>query len=189
MRDSDSNQQQRQFWIYRNLIVLCFLVFATIARVLPHPWNFTPVGAMALFGGAKFGRSWKAFLFPLAGLFCGDLFLGFHRLVPVAYFSFCISVFIGIAFRYRQSLGPLSLATFLGALQFFLITNFGFWAMLDAYPHTLGGLLACYVAGLPLFENTLAGDGFYALLLFGGLWLVERANPALRMSTAGEAGG
>ena len=161
MMDTNSNAQEH-FWIYRSFLVLCFLVFAAVVRILPHPWNFTPVGAMALFGGAKFGRSWKAFLFPLAALFCGDLFVGFHRLMPVVYFSFCLSVLIGIAFRRRQSFGPLSLATFLGAVQFFLITNFGVWAVFSTYPHTLGGLLACYVAGVPLFGNTLAGDGLYA---------------------------
>ena len=69
----------------RIAIVLCFILFAAILRILPHPWNFTPVGAMALFAGAKLGRSWKAFLLPLVALFAGDLFVGFpHADVEMA---------------------------------------------------------------------------------------------------------
>ncbi|MGB9468670.1 MAG: DUF6580 family putative transport protein [Candidatus Acidiferrum sp.] len=165
--------------IYRISIVACFILFAAFVRILPHPWNFTPVGAMALFSGAKLGRSWKAFLFPLIALFCGDLFVGFHRLMPVVYFSFCLSVWIGIAFRRRQSLKPLSAATFLGALQFFLITNFGVWALENFYPRSLAGLTNCFIAAIPHFGNTLAGDSFYALGLFGGFALLERVGPAL----------
>jgi hypothetical protein len=167
--------------VFRLVIILSFILFAAIVRVLPHPWNFTPIGAMALFGGAKLGRSWKAFFFPLAALFAGDCFVGFHKLMPIVYLSFCLSVLIGIAIRNRQSLKLISAATFLGALQFFLITNFAVWAIATTtYPHTLAGLVTCYIAGLPFFGNTLAGDAFYAVLLFGGFALLERLSPALR---------
>lgn len=149
---------QNHALVYRISVVACFILFAAVVRILPHPWNFTPVGAMALFSGAKLGRSWQAFLFPLIALFCGDLFVGFHRLMPVVYFSFCISVLIGIAFRQRQSLKLLSAATFLGALQFFLITNFGIWALENFYPRSLAGLTTCFIAAIPYFGNTLAGD-------------------------------
>jgi len=168
--------------LFRLLLVLCFVIFAAAVRILPHPWNFTPVGAMALFSGAKLGRSWKAFVFPLAALFFGDLFVGFHSLMPVVYFSFCLSVLIGIAFRHRQSFKPLAAATFLGSLQFFLITNFGFWALTDFYPHTAAGLAACYIAGISYFGNTLAGDACYVLLFFGGFALLDRPSPQPRAS-------
>ena len=117
----------------------CFIVFAAVVRILPHPWNFTPLGAMALFSGAKLGRSWAAFLFPLDGSLCGDLFVGFYKLMLIVYLSFCLSVLIGIAFRHRQSFKPLSLATLLGAGQFFLITNFAVWALLGYTPPLLRG--------------------------------------------------
>jgi hypothetical protein len=173
---------ERRIIFLRGLIVAAFLLFAAIVRILPHPWNFAPVGAMALLGGAKFGKGWQAFLFSLAGLFLGDLFIGFHRLMPVVYFSFCISVLIGMAVHRNQTAGPLSLATLLGAIQFFLITNFGMWAMgtMSIYPKTFAGLLACYVAGIPYFGNTLLGDSFYVTLLFGGFALVEYLSPKLK---------
>jgi hypothetical protein len=164
----------------RIAIILCFILFAAVVRILPHPWNFTPVGAMALFAGAKLRRTWMAFLLPLAALFAGDIFVGLYKLMLVVYLSFTLSVLIGIAFRKRQSAGPLALATLLGATQFFLITNFAVWAFMTGYAKTLSGLVTCYSVGLPLFGNTLAGDGFYTAILFGGYALVERFVPALR---------
>jgi len=166
----------------RIAIVLCFILFAAIVRILPHPWNFTPVGAMALFSGAKLGRNWKAFFLPLAALFAGDVFVGFHKLMLAVYLSFCVSVLIGSIFRNRQSVGPLSLATLLGATQFFIVTNFAVWAFLTGHPRTIAGLTACYVAGIPFFGNTLAGDAFYAAILFGGYAFVERLLPTMRDS-------
>jgi hypothetical protein len=56
------------------------------------------------------------------------------------------------------------------------------WLLLDTYPRTFAGLATCYLAGLPLFRNTLAGDAFYSVLLFGGYALAERMFPALRPS-------
>jgi hypothetical protein len=177
---NDESRTNHSIPYLRIAIVLCFIVFAAIVRILPHPWNFTPVGAMALFSGAKIGRNWKAFFLPLTALFAGDIFVGFHKLMLVVYLSFCLSVLIGIIFRNRQSIGSLSLATLLGAAQFFLVTNFAVWAFLTGYPKTLSGLITCYVTGIPLFGNTLAGDAFYAAVLFGGYALVERLLPALR---------
>jgi hypothetical protein len=173
---------ERSIMFLRGLLVVAFLTFAAIVRILPHPWNFTPIGAMALFGGAKLNKGWQAFLFPLAGLFLGDVFIGFHRLIPIVYCSFCISVMIGMVFRRKQTASLLTLATLLGAIQFFLITNLGMWALgtMSIYPKTFAGLLACYAAGIPYFANTFLGDSFYAAFLFGGFAFVEHLSPALR---------
>jgi hypothetical protein len=170
----------------RIFVVACFILFAACVRILPHPWNFTPVGAMALFGGAKLRNPWAAFLFPLSALFVGDLIAGFHRfsgfyvVIPIVYLSFCLSVLIGRSFRNHQSVLGISAATLLGATQFFLVTNFATWAFFDTYAKNPAGLLSCYVAGMPFFGNTLASDSLYAAILFGGFALAERFSSAVR---------
>ena len=83
----------------------------------------------------------------------------------------------------KRSFARVGGATFLGAFQFFLITNFGVWAFLSSYPRTAAGLATCYLAGVPFFWNTLAGDAIYATLLFGGFFLAERLAPRLRLSS------
>jgi len=176
----NESKSNRNTAYLRIAIILCFILFAAIVRILPHPWNFTPVGAMALFAGAQLGRTWMAFLLPLAALFAGDVFVGLYKLMLVVYLSLALSVFIGILFRKRQTAGPLALATLLGATQFFLITNFAIWAFLAGYAKTFSGLITCYAVGLPLFGNTLAGDAFYTAVLFGGYALAVRFVPALR---------
>jgi len=171
---------QKETLLYPTLLGLFLIVLVAAMRIAPHPWNFTPVGAMALFAGAVLRDRRLAFLFPLLALFAGDIFVGFHKLMFVVYASFLINVTIGLWLRDRRTIARISLATLLGAIQFFLVTNFAVWQFLSGFPHTPSGLLACYIAGIPLFWNTLAGDASYATLLFGAYALAERFIPSLR---------
>src|SRR5216684_2023635 len=173
---------QKENLLYRTLLALALILMAAALRIAPHPWNFTPIGAMALFSGAVLKDRRLAFFFPLLALFAGDLFIGFHKLMFVVYASFLINVAIGLWLRDRRTIARISLATLLGAIQFFLVTNFAVWQFLSGFPRTASGLLACYSAGIPFFWNTLAGDAFYAALLFGGYALAERFIPALQQS-------
>jgi hypothetical protein len=138
-----------QTFILRAILAASLIILAAALRILPLPWNFTPIGAMALFSGAMFRDRRVAFLFPLAALFAGDLFVGLHRLIPVVYASFLVSVLIGTFLANRRTIPRIGGAVFLGALQFFLITNFAVWKVFDTYPHKLAGLAACYIAGSP----------------------------------------
>ena len=170
---------QKEDLLYRTLLALALIILVAALRIAAHPWNFTPVGAMALFAGAVLRDRRLAFLFPLLALFAGDLFVGFHKLMFVVYASFLVNVAIGLWLRDCRTITRISLATLLGAIQFFLVTNFAVWQFLSGFPHTASGLLACYIAGIPFFWNTLAGDVFYATVLFGGYALAERFIPSL----------
>ena len=171
---------QKENLLYRLLLALAIIVIAAALRVAPHPWNFTPIGAMALFSGALVRDRRLAFFFPLLALFVGDIFIGLHKLMPVVYASFLLSVLIGRWLQNRRTAARTAIATFLGAIQFFLVTNFAVWQFLGTYPHTASGLLSCYVAGIPFFWNTLAGDAFYVLIFFGGFAFAERMFPVVR---------
>src|SRR6266478_3613067 len=173
---------QKENLLYRTLLALALIVLAAALRIAPHPWNFTPVGAMALFSGAVLKDRRLAFFFPLLALFLGDIFIGFHKLIPIVYASFLVNVAIGLWLRDRRTVARITLATLLGAVQFFIVTNFAVWEFLSGYPHTASGLVACYAAGIPFFWNTLAGDAVYAALLFGAYALAERFLPALSPS-------
>jgi hypothetical protein len=156
------------------LIAGVLILFAAMVRSGPHPWNFTPVGAMAIFAGAMFRKRWVAFLLPLAALLAGDLFVGFYKLMFIVYASFALSVGIGRWLATSRTVARISGAVLLGAVQFFVVSNFAMWAVGGFYPRTASGLTACYLAGFPLFWNTLAGDAVYATVLFGGYALAQK---------------
>ena len=176
----NTEMSQKENLLYRTLLALALILLAAALRIAPHPWNFTPVGAMALFSGAVLRDRRLAFFFPLFALFLGDIFIGFHKLMFFVYASFLLNVAIGLWLRDRRTIARITLATLLGAIQFFIVTNFAVWQFLNGFPHTASGLAACYIAGIPFFWNTLAGDAVYAALLFGGYELVERMLPTLR---------
>jgi hypothetical protein len=166
--------------VIRTILILSMIALAGVLRVMPHPRNFTPVGAMALFAGAVVKDGRVAFLCPRVALFVGDLFIGFHKLVPFVYVGLLIEVALGYGIGNHRNVSRLGAVTLLGAIQFFLITNFSVWALLGTYPNTAAGLITCYIVGLPLLLNTLAGDALYVTLFFGPLALAERLFPTLR---------
>jgi hypothetical protein len=173
----------------RAILIAGIVIVAAALRGVPHPMNFAPIGALALFSGAYFSTKRAAVAVPLISLVAGDIFTGFHPLVPYVYASFLVSVAIGFWLRRKKSAARVGAATVAGAIQFFLITNFALWASsIGNYPKSFGGLAECYIAGLPLLGNTLAGDAFYVALLFGGMALAERRFPSLREPLAAVAG-
>lgn len=159
-------------------------VLGAAARLIPHPPNFTPVGGMSLFAGARL-RGWQAYLVPILLMAVTDPILGaiygypaFRKTTVVIYASFLINVWIGRrlqgALNYRRVGG----AVLLASSQFFLLTNAGVWLWGGLYPHTGAGLIACYVAAIPFFGRTLAGDLLYTGLLFSLHSWVSRALPS-----------
>jgi hypothetical protein len=164
----------------RLLALLTAILAAAALRLVPHPPNFTPIGAMALFGGAYLGRRGLAFVAPLAALLLSDAVLGFYRGMDFVYASVALIVVIGWWVSSRRTPLRIGAAALASSVSFFAITNLGMWLFSGFYPLTSAGLAACFAAAIPFFQNTLAGDLFYTALLFGGFRLAELMVPRLR---------
>ncbi len=162
-------------------LVTCIgVIILALFRILPHPPNFTPLMATALFGGRYFSNVKLAFIIPIVSLFVGDIFIGFHSLMIPVYGSFIISILMGIFLKRRSSLINIAGVTFFSSIQFFIITNFAVWLLLQTYPKNIQGLITCYVNSLPFLKNSLMGNFFYTGILFGAYTLLSKKLPALR---------
>jgi len=171
----------------RFTVLAAMILAAAASRLIPHPPNFTPIAAIALFGGAQFSGKRAAFLVPLAGLFLSDLVFGFYAITPVVYGSFALTVCLGFWVRRRRSVQRTAFAAVASAVLFFVLTNFGVWAIDNLYPKTTAGLVDCYVAAVPFFRNMLLGDLLYSALLFGALAFAENRFVRLRELAVGAA--
>jgi hypothetical protein len=158
------------------------IVGAAMLRLLPHPWNMTPVAALSLFAGAKLGDKRAAFLIPLSAVFISDLALGFYSFWPLVYLAHASVVFIGMWLRKRSDVFSLLPAALAGSLSFFFISNLAHYFSSGLYPLTSEGLIQCYLAAIPFFRNALIGDLFFSAVLFGGFRLAEIRFPVLRPS-------
>ncbi len=161
------------------LILTGMIFIAAFVRLIPHPPNFAPVAAMALFGGAYFSKRWAAFLIPLAAMFLTDLILGFHSTMWAVYLSFVIIVGVGMLMIKQKKVSNIFLASVSASVMFFVITNFAVWAAGIYYPKDLSGLAASYTAAIPFFHYTLLGDLFFVTLMFGSYEFVKAKYPQL----------
>ena len=168
----------------RFVLTVAMILVATASTLLPHPPNFTPLGAIALFSGAFVPDRRAAFLVPLATLLLRDTIIGFHILMPFVYACFAFNICLGLWLRTKSNPWRVAGASLIGSIVFFIVTNFAVWALLGTFPPTFGGLTACYVAGLPYFRNTVSGDLFYAIVMFGTFALAQRRFPTLRATAA-----
>src|ERR1700722_3314745 len=161
-------------------VLAAMILAAALSRLIPHPPNLTSIAAVALFGGAYFSDRRMAYLVPLTALLLSDLVLGFYRGMPVVYCTFAFIVWIGQYLQTNRSAPRILGAALTSSVLFFLTTNLDVWALGSMYPRTFDGLLACYVAAIPFFCNTVQGDLLFTAVLFGGFRLLERHFTGLR---------
>lgn len=161
-------------------LALALIALAALTRLLPHPHNFTPIGAIALFGAAYFNRQWLMLAVPFAALFFTDLFINnviYRELYGNQftlitswwiYAAFALVMLAGFGLLSKKVSGIRVLGASLSASAiFFLVTNFSVWAESGMYPKTAAGLAACYTAGIPFLGNTVLGDLFFSAAMFG----------------------
>jgi len=163
-----------------------YVLAAILLRLLPHPWNVTPLGAMFLFSGATFRSKRESLAIPLASLLLSDyavihfLYGGkYSWFSPYTWGGFALVGLIGWTLRRKITWGRVAGASMAGSVAFFIVSNFGVWVGGKLYPLTLDGLVACYVAALPFFRNSLLGDLAYTALMFGSYQLLRHRQVAM----------
>src|SRR5829696_2764598 len=177
----------------RTIIVLLMIIITASVRVLFNfsyeispIANFSPVGAMALFGGAYFTRQWKAFSFPLLTLFVSDFVLQQTVFKPYGnggllyggwywvYGAFALMTLAGRWLMKKISVSNFLLSTFVCVMIHWLVTDFGVWMGSKIYAQTLGGYVDCLVAAIPYESWFLMGTLVYGVILFGAFELIKK---------------
>lgn len=154
-------------------VVLTMIFAGAVMRLIPHWPNFTPIAAIALFGGTFLKRKDLAFLVPVVAMLLSDLIIGFHSTMFAVYASFIAIVSLGMFLQSRLTVVNTISASLASSILFYLITNFASWTSgIMPYPMNVAGLMQSYIAGLPFFFNGILGDLFYNSVLFGALYMV-----------------
>jgi hypothetical protein len=162
------------------LTITGIIAVAAIARIFTPIPNFTPIAAIALFGGAYFSRKSVAFLIPIAALAITNFFLPVFDVftTTAVYSAFILSGVIGLWIGKKVSVTRVIGGALTSSIAFFLLTNFAAWFW-GLYPMTIEGLTMCYTMALPFFRNELLGTLVYSGVLFGAFEFAKRRFPAL----------
>ena len=174
-------------------VLTALILLAAFSRIIPHPTNFSPLGAIALFGAAHFSKKWQVLVIPIAATWLSDLFI--NNVIYAAYYPTFTLFYEGFYWQYLSYILIALVAmpifkkvtkerVLFGALSstviFFLLSNVGCWVGNSFYPQNFMGLMSCYAAGIPFLKGTILGDLFYSLVLFGGFAFAQYKLPVLK---------
>jgi|SRR3990172_2131036 len=175
-------------------IITLMILAVALSRLIPHPLNFAPIGAMAIFGAAYFSNRIVALMIPLLSMWISDIVLyntvyssyNTHLwLIPQGfpwnYAAFILITLVGFFLLKKIKLKNVIGAGLSASIIFFLVSNFGVWLGSPMYPQNISGLITCYITGIPFFWNTIGGDLFYSAVLFGTFELAKYKFPKLAM--------
>ncbi|MEK7062085.1 MAG: DUF6580 family putative transport protein [Patescibacteria group bacterium] len=163
-----TNKSKNSNLKFQTIYTIFLIVAGALARLIPHPPNFTPIGSIALFGGRELPKKFS-FVIPIIALALSDIIIGFYdwKILASVYLSFIISVSLGQKLKRNFSALKLLYFSVSSSTIFFLLTNLAVWAFSPMYPHSLSGLGLCYWYALPFFRNELTATIFYATIIFG----------------------
>jgi hypothetical protein len=175
-------------------IIAALILIVALSRLIPI-YNFSPLGALGLFGAAYFKRKWQVFLIPIAAIWISDLlvnnilyasyyssFTWFYDGFYWQYGSYLLIALVGLFIFKKVNTTRVIVGTLTATVLFFFVSNFGSWITSPLYPKNIGGLMACLAAGIPFIKGTLLGNLIYSGVLFGSFALLQRKFPVLRFT-------
>ncbi|MDB5184976.1 MAG: hypothetical protein JWN38_784 [Candidatus Saccharibacteria bacterium] len=160
---------------FSTVLAVCLITIGVMLRILPHPANFAPITAIALFGGAVLPKKVAVWV-PLVAMMVSDAFIGFYQLMPLIWACYLLIALASSQWLRSGNLYTGVTLTAAASIFFFVITNFGVWLTSGMYSHTWSGLVSCYTLALPFFRNTFLSDVVYTAVLFGAYALATRTH-------------
>jgi hypothetical protein len=167
---------------FNYLVILSVLiVLGVVGRLLPHPPNFTPMAAIALFAGFIFLKRYIAVIAVVVTMLLTDYFaFGYlsaewfaSKSMWVVYLALLFPVVFKNFLQKKLGLFRVASAALASSTVFFIATNFAVWAFSPMYEKTLEGLVLCYTMAIPFFQNTVAGDLIWSGIIFGTYFLLR----------------
>ncbi len=154
------------------MLAISLIILGILLRFIPHNPNFTPVAAIAIFAGVYLNKK-QALIVPLLLMVLSDLFLGMHNVVLFTWGSFILVTLLGSWAKNHKTVRGIVSVSVLSSVLYFVLTNFGVWAM-GWYPQTAKGLLDCYILALPFLRNFGVATLIYSFVFFGAYELIAR---------------
>lgn len=176
----------------RNMTIFGIIFLTIVSRIIPHIPNFTPMGAISLFGATYFKKKWQVFIIPILTIWLSDIFVNLYLYSDYSlgfimfyngfywqYISYVLITLIGTIILNKPSILNITIANLLAVIVFFVISNFGSWIAFNMYPKTFEGLVTCYLAGIPFIKGNLLGNLFYSFFMFGSFSILMKKYPIL----------
>lgn len=164
----------------KEIFPISLILILAFARLIPHPWNFTPVIAVAILSGYFFKNIYLSFSILLISMLIADVFLGFYENMIFVYISLLLIAFVFFKISKKINFKNLFIYSFAGSLIFFVISNFGVWILgspgVDNLPYdkNLNGLIECYILAIPFFGNTFISTVIFSYACYSANYFYKK---------------
>jgi len=166
----------------KEIFPISFILILVLARLIPHPPNFTPLVAVAIMSGYFFRNIYLSLATLLISMLIADFFIGFYENMIFVYISLILIAFIFYKKSKRINFKNLFIFGLVGSIIFFITSNFGVWALGSIgvndipYEKNLKGLIECYFLAIPFFKNT-----FLSTIIFSypAIYIYKSSNKFL----------
>ena len=150
----------------KNIFPITLILVLAFSRLIPHPPNFTPIIAMAVMSGFFFRNIYLSLTTLFISMLLADIFIGFYNNMLFVYLSLLLISIIFFKINYKINYKNLLIFAFTGTLIFYLISNFGVWAMGSLYEKNMNGLINCYFLAIPFFKNSIISTIIFSYATF-----------------------
>jgi len=157
----------------KEIFPISLILILVFARLIPHPPNFTPIIAVAILSSCFFRNVYLSIAILLVSMLLADVVIGFYKDMLFVYISLLLIPIIFFKISSKINYKNLFIFGFIGALIFYLVSNFGVWLVGNLYSKDIDGLVECYYLAIPFFRNTLFSTIFYS---YFGLFLMIFIN-------------
>ncbi len=183
----------------RVLVLLLFIIVVIGLRMLAPLSpdfklfaNFSGLGAVAIFSGSYFKNKFSGYVLPILVLLLSDLGLAlmmgesyvFYPGWYYTYIAFALMVLAAQILVKKVSVANVFVATLVGVLIHWVVSDFGMWLGFDTYPKTLAGFWQCLVAAIPFELKFLYGTLVYSAIMFMGFEVLKSKYPSLKQHSA-----
>ena len=148
------------------LFPICIIFILAIARLIPHPPNFTPIIAAAIISSYLFRNIYFSLIVLLGSMFLSDLIIGLYDNFLFIYFSLFLVIFVQSRINMKITFKNLYLHSLIASLIFFITTNFSVWMFSNLYEKSFSGLIYCYYLAIPFFTNTIISTIFFSYIAY-----------------------
>jgi len=156
------------------IIPIIMMTLLIISRMISDIPNFTATIALIMFTSYLIRDKFLSVLVILVSQIISDLYIGIYSSMFFVYGAYVFIALLSPIIMNKLSFKSVLISSLVTPTIFYIVSNFGVWITGSTYPLSLDGLIMCYVAGIPFFDETLLSTVVFSVTIYVMMKLIVK---------------